>query len=144
MGKNSYIYYILKDKKLVIEILKGDFDLTDFLNLKRKEALDPDFDPNYNSILDIRNVRNAFSKEIRDDLKEYKGIIDTVVSITGLKKTAVVTSKPAQVAGIMWYQMIDGRNIEYKAFSSLEAASMWLGVSDIDLEKIDPALTDDQ
>ena len=143
MGKNSYYYYVLKEKNLIIEILRGSFDLTDFLNLKRKEARDPAFDPNYDSILDIRNVRNAFSKEIRDDLKEYLGIINTIQTITKRRKAAVVTSKPAQVAGIMWYQLIDSRGIDYKTFSTIEAAAMWLGVSDIDLRKIDSDLKDD-
>lgn len=143
MGKNSYNYYVLKDKNLIIEILRGEFNLTDFLNLKREEARDPVFDPDYNSILDIRNIRNAFSKEIRDDLKEYQGVISTIQTITKNRKAAVVTSKPAQVAGIMWYQLIDSRGIDYRTFSTLEAAAMWLGVSDIDLRKIDPDLKDD-
>jgi hypothetical protein len=142
MGKNSYTYHVLKDKNLVIEILRGDFNLADFINLKKTESRDPAFDPNYNSILDIRNVRNAFSKEIRDDLKEYQGIINTIQTITKRRKAAVITSKPAQVAGIMWYQMIDSRGIEYKTFSTLQAAAMWLGVSDINLRKIDPGLKD--
>lgn len=143
MGKNSYNYYVLKDKNLIIEILRGEFNLTDFLNLKREEARDPVFDPDYNSILDIRNIRNAFSKEIRDDQKEYQGVISTIQTITKNRKAAVVTSKPAQVAGIMWYQLIDSRGIDYRTFSTLEAAAMWLGVSDIDLRKIDPDLKDD-
>ena len=142
MNKNFYNYYILKDKNLVIEILRGIFDITDFINLKKAESEDPDFDPNFNSILDIRNVENAFSKEIRNDLENYLGIIKTLQHVTKRRKTAVITYKPSQVAGISWYQLVDDRGIDYKVFSTLEAAKEWLGVSEIDLRNIDICLTD--
>jgi len=75
INKNLYNYYILKDKNLVIEILRGIFNIADFINLKKAESEDPDFDPNFNSILDIRTVENAFSKEIRNDLENFLGVI---------------------------------------------------------------------
>jgi hypothetical protein len=142
MNTNFYYYYILKDKNLVIEILKGIFEITDFINLKKAESADTDFDPNFNSILDIRNVKNAFSKEIRNDLKNYLGIIKTLQHVTKRKKTAVITHIPSQVAGISWYQLVDDRGIDYKVFSTLKAAKEWLGVSEIDLRSIDICLTD--
>jgi hypothetical protein len=144
MNKNLYKYYILKDKHLVIEILWGDFTLTDFLNLKKSESEDPDFDPNFDSILDIRHVENAFSKEIRDDLENYLGIIKSIQHVTQKRRSAVVTERPAQVAGITWYQMIDDRGIDYEVFSTLKAAIKWLGIGEIDLKNIDPDLTDIQ
>jgi hypothetical protein len=142
MDTNFYNYYVLKDKHLVIEILRGIFDITDFINLKKTEAEDPDFDPNYNSILDIRRIENAFSKEIRNDLENYLGIIKTLQSVTRQKKTAVITYKPSQVAGIFWYKLMDNRGIDYKVFSTLKAAVEWLGVREFDLRKIDVCLTD--
>lgn len=36
MNENVYNYYILKDKNLVIEILRGDFEINDFINLKKE------------------------------------------------------------------------------------------------------------
>jgi hypothetical protein len=142
MNKNFYNYYILKDKNLVIEILRGIFDISDFINLKKTESEDPDFDPNFNAILDIRNVENAFSKEIRNDLENYLGIIKTLQHVTKRRKAAVITFKPSQVAGITWYQLMDDRGIDYKVFSTLKAATEWLGVSEIDLKNIDFCLTD--
>ena len=142
MGKNRYTYYILKDRNLVIEILRGNFDLSSFVNLKKSESEDPDFDPNFDVILDIRHVENAFSKEIRQDLENFLGIIKSIQRITKIRKTAVITYKPAQVAGITWYQFIDDRSIEYEVFSTLKAAKEWLGISEVDLENIDASLTD--
>ncbi len=142
MNENVYNYYILKDKNLVIEILRGDFEINDFINLKKRESEDPDFDPNSNSILDIRNVENAFSKDIRNDLENYLGTIKLIQQVSKRKKTAVITSKPSQVAGISWYQLVDDRGIDYKVFSTLTAAKEWLGVSEIDLRNIDICLTD--
>jgi len=142
MNGNFYKYYILKDKNLVIEILRGSFDLSDFVNLKKSESEDPDFDPNFNSILDIRNIENAFSKEIRKDLENYLKLIKTIQRVTKRRKAAVITCKPSQVAGITWYKLIDDRGIDYKVFSTLEAAKEWLGVSEIDLKNIDCNITD--
>ena len=142
MNKNFYNYYILKDKNLVIEILRGIFDITDFINLKKTESEDPDFDPNFNSILDIRNIENAFSKEIRNDLENYLGIIKTIQHVTKRRKTAVITYNPSQVAGISWYQLVDDRGIDYKVFSTLKAAKEWQGISEIDLRNIDFCLID--
>jgi hypothetical protein len=142
VNKNFYKYYILKDKNLIIEILRGSFDLSEFINLKKSESEDPDFDPNFNSLLDIRNIKNAFSKEIRDDLEKYLGLIKTIQHVTKRKKTAVITGTPSQVTGITWYTLIDDRGIDYKVFSTLKAATEWLGVSEINLKDTDPTLTD--
>jgi hypothetical protein len=142
VNKIFYKYYILKDKNLIIEILRGRFDLSEFINLKKSESEDPDFDPNFNSLLDIRNIKNAFSKEIRDDLEKYLGLIKTIQHVTKRKKTAVITGTPSQVTGITWYTLIDDRGIDYKVFSTLKAATEWLGVSEINLKDTDPSLTD--
>jgi hypothetical protein len=142
MSKDFYNYYILKDKNLIIEILRGSFDLSDFVNLKKKESEDPDFDPNFNSILDIRNIENEFSQEIRKDLENYLELIKNIQPVTKRKKTAVITHTPSQVTGITWYMLINDRGIDYKVFSTLKAATEWLGVSEIDLKSIDPSLTD--
>jgi hypothetical protein len=137
MSQNIYTYYILKDENLVIEILRGSFDISDFINLKKSEAEDPDFNPNFNSILDIRNIENPFSKEIRDELVEYLKIIKTIQPVTKKRKAAVITHKPSQVAGITWYKLIDDRSVDYNIFSTLEAATAWLGISKADLKNIE-------
>lgn len=142
MNKNLYKYYILKDKNLLIEILRGSFDLDEFVNLKKSESEDPDFDPNFNSILDIRNIENAFSEKIIKDLEKFSGIIKTIQPIPNRRRAAVITSTPAQVTGITWYKLIDDRGIDYEVFSTLERALEWLGISKIDLENIDLNIAD--
>jgi hypothetical protein len=34
MNKNIYNYFILRDKNLIIEILKGKFELSEYIKLK--------------------------------------------------------------------------------------------------------------
>ena len=140
MNENIYKYYIFKEKNLVIEILRGIFDLSDFVNLKKTESEDPDFNPNFNSILDIRNIDNVFSKEIQKDLEKFLGIIKTIQQVTKSRKAAVITSTPAQVTGITWYKFIDDRGIDYKVFSTLESAIQWLGLSEADLKDIESCI----
>jgi hypothetical protein len=142
MINNIYNYYILKEKNLVIEVLRGYFVLSDFIDLKRTESKDPDFDPNFDSILDIRNIENAFTQEIIRDLENFLKIIKTVQNVSKKRKAAVIASKPSQVAGTTWYKLIDDRSIEYKVFSTLKAAREWLGIEEIDFKSIDLSLTD--
>jgi hypothetical protein len=142
MNKNLYKYNILKDKNLIIEVLRGSFVLAEFVNLKKSESEDPDFDPNFNSILDIRNLENTFSEEISKDLERFSGIIKTLQPIPKRKRTAVITRTPAQVTGITWYKLIDDRGIDYEVFSTLERATDWLGIRKTDLENIDFSTTD--
>ena len=141
MIKNIYNYYILKEKNLVIEVLRGNFDLSDFVDLKKAESKDPDFDPNFDSILDIRNIENAFTQKIINDLENFLNIIKTVQHVTKKRKAAVIASKPSQVAGITWYKLIDDRSIEYKIFSTLNAAKEWLEIDEIDFKSIDSDLS---
>ena len=142
MIKNIYNYYILKEKNLVIEVLRGNFDLSDFVDLKKAESKDPDFDPNFDSILDIRNIENAFTQKIINDLENFLNIIKTVQHVTKKRKAAVIASKPSQVAGITWYKLIDDRSIEYKVFSTLEGARKWMDIDEIDFEGIDFSLSE--
>ena len=112
MHSNLYKYYILKEKNLVVEVLKGSFNLPEFVYLKKCESEDPSFNSDFNSILDIRNLDNVFTKEIKHDLEEFADLIKEIQHVTKRRKTAVVTSTPAQVTGITWYKLIDERGID--------------------------------
>lgn len=142
MDKSDYKYYILKQKNLIVEVLRGSFDLQAFINLKKSETSNPDFDPAFSSILDIRGIENSFSKDIRNDLERFLEIIKTIQGDTKRKRTAVITHTPAQVTGITWYKLIDDRGIDYEVFSTLKGATEWLGVNEIDLKDIDFMLKD--
>jgi hypothetical protein len=134
MKKNFYTYYILKDNKLVIEVLSGSFDISEYLNLKQSEIESPDYEPNFNLILDIRNIEDTQSLKT---IKEYTESIKPVQIFNRRIKAAVITNTPAQVAGATLYKLFENKSIDYKIFSTLENALNWLGISEIDLKGID-------
>ena len=137
MNKNLYKYYIIKDKHLIVEIIKGSFNLSEFVNLKKRESKDPEFNPDFNTLLDIRDIDNVFTKKIQRDLQKFSSVIKTIQDIPQSRKTAVITCTPVQVTGITWYMLIDDRGIEYKVFSTLEYAIKWLGINELDLKDIE-------
>jgi hypothetical protein len=133
MKNNLYKYYILKDKNLVIEILKGRFDLSDYMDLKKSQFEDPAYDPNFNLILDIRNIEDILSSEI---IKEYTEFIKPVQLFTERIKAAVITDTPSQVTGATLYNLFEDKSIDYRIFSTLEYALNWMGISNSDLKDI--------
>ena len=134
MKKNLYKYFIIKDKNLVLEILSGSFELSDYINLKQSQFKDPDYDPNFSLILDIRNIEDIVSEK---KIKEYPERIKPIQHFTNRIKAAVITHTPSQVAGASLYKSFEDKPIDYKIFSTLEYALNWIGISKIDLKDID-------
>ena len=134
MKKNLYRYFIIKDENLVIEILSGCFDLSDYINLKQSQFKDPDYDPNFNLILDIRNIEDIVSQKI---IKEYPERIKPIQHFTKRIKAAVITHTPSQVTGASLYKLFEDKSIDFKIFSTLEYALNWIGISEIVLKDID-------
>lgn len=131
MNENFYKYYILKDQNLVIEILSGKFELSDYLKLKQSQFENPDYDPNFNLVLDIRNIENDLSEET---IKGYIADIKPIQVFTNRIKAAVITNSPSQVVGATLYRLFEERAINCEIFSTLEYALIWLGISKIDLK----------
>lgn len=134
MKKNIYKYFIIKDKDLIIEILSGRFELSDYLNFKNSEILDPDFDPNFNIIMDIRNIEDIVSQKM---IKEYPEKLRPVQLFNERIKTAVITNTPSQVAGASLYELFENDFFDFKIFSTIEYALYWIGINKSDLKDID-------
>jgi len=134
MKKNIYKYFIIKDKSLIVEILSGRFEISDYMKLKNSQIQDPDFDPNFNLIMDIRNIEDIVSHEM---IKGYPERLKPVQLFTKRIKIAVITKTPSQVAGASLYELFEDNFFDYKIFSTLEYASYWIGISESDLKDID-------
>lgn len=134
MNKNIYKYFIIKEKNLAIEILKGRFELSEYINLKQAQFKDPNYNPNFNLILDIRNINDFVSPK---EIKNYSESIKPVQHFTKRIKAAVVTHTPGQVTGASLYELFEDKSIDYKIFSTLEHAINWLEIGESDLKDID-------
>jgi hypothetical protein len=117
----------------VIEILSGRFNLAKYINLKKMQYEDPDYDPNYNVIIDISKVKDIVSGNI---IKDYAESIKPVQRYTRIIKAAVITATASQVAGATLYSFED-KTTDYQIFSDLENALFWIGVNTDDLKNLD-------
>lgn len=129
-------YYIFDKERLVLEILSGDINVADYINLKKEEQKDPFYDPNYNFILDVRNVNVKYSPHIMKEMIEYLHQIKSIQNISVKRKAALLTKNPSQVITSIMYKDMDDRPVDFKVFTTIEGAIVWLGISNIDLSEI--------
>jgi hypothetical protein len=57
-------YYIIKEKRVIVEILKGAITLNEYIKFKTSQIEDGHFNPNFSFIIDIRDVDIVFSSEL--------------------------------------------------------------------------------
>ncbi|MFC2138527.1 hypothetical protein ACFLTE_10160 [Bacteroidota bacterium] len=132
--KESSKYFIYKDKKLVVEILAGDTksEIDEHINFKKTLAADPDFDPKFDSIIDMRKTHLKSMNEIEATIKYYFNNAKQVPNLLAKRKCALITSTPDQVAATYIYESFKELPIDYKIFSTVEASLIWLGINDFD------------
>lgn len=133
MEENIYKYYIFKDKNLVIEILKGRFEISEYVKLKHSQSEAPDYNPNYNLILDIRGIKDNLSEEI---IKEYTQRIKPVQFFTTRIKAAIITNTPSHVTGAILYKLFEVKSVNCQIFSTIEHALTWLGFHAIEFKEL--------
>lgn len=131
------MYHIIKDKELVVEVLKGPVKLHEYINLKKQQIEDEDFNSNYNFLIDIRAVEFVFSRETEKRMKEYLAFAKPIDALSKEKKTAIITSTPDQVVYSMINQSLDSRQITYNIFSTKDAALEWLNLSNEEVAVLD-------
>lgn len=134
MTKHHYKYHVFKESKLVIEVLSGTFSLSDYLVLKKSQLEVPDYDPDFNLILDIRNIDDTIPVET---IRSYTEFVKPVQLFTRKIRAAVITGTPLQVTGALMYKMFEDKSLDYKVFSTWDHALSWVGVSRSELKNID-------
>ncbi|MBR8536384.1 hypothetical protein KDU71_12500 [Carboxylicivirga sediminis] len=130
-------YTIIKDKELVVEVLKGPVKLNDYISFKTQQIADKDFNPNYSYIIDIRAVDIVFSKEMEKRMKEYLAFVAPIDALAQEKRVAIITNTPEQVVYSTIHQTLDKRRIDYGIFSTKDSAIEWLNLNSDDLSMVD-------
>ncbi len=129
-------YYIIKEKRIIVEIIKGSCTLNEYISFKEKQIQAKDFNPNYNYLIDIREIDFVFSSELQKRMKEYLEFEKTIDSLSKTKKIAVITNTPDQVVYSTINKIYDERSIVYSIFSTKNAALSWLGLDSSELNMI--------
>lgn len=120
----EFTYQIIEDKKLIIEIYKGDITL-DFL---KKSIIEEFIDPKFTKLkYGVCDLRQANLKLTNKQVKEF---FDFSVQHDQNKliKWATVTANTKNTAIAMIMELESVNYYGYKTFSTLEAISVYLGI----------------
>lgn len=120
-------YCILEKESLILEYYCGKFCVDELIDFKRRVGKDEKFNPNFSVLSDIRALEFLFNVE---EVKKYVEFLLKNLDHVGNRKTVMVTNTPNQVVTSMGFDMLKGDlPIDFKVYSSLEAAYSFLGLS---------------
>lgn len=124
-------YEIATDHKLIFVQMNGEFSAHDLVSFIAEVSRDRDYDPSFNSIVDLQNSATIIPA------LEAQSVIEAVTMIIGQAsaKSAVVTSNMfrkniVDMAG--W--LSKNKTIEIRGFINLTEACDWLQVDDNKLQ----------
>jgi len=125
-------YVIHKEQRLVIITLSGCVTLDDIQTLIEQGTKDPDFDPRFNELVDLRTVTEfALSGDQARTFARWR-VYDAE------SRRAFVACAPHIFGfGRMWqaYAELSGNPTAIRVFYDLPPALKWLGLNDIPLGK---------
>ena len=118
-------YKIATDQKLIFLQMNGDFSARDLVSFIAEVSRDRDYDPSFNSIVDLQNSASIIPAQ------EAQSVIEAATMITGQAsaKSAVVTSSVfrkniVDMAG--W--LSKSKHVEIRGFTNLTEACNWLQI----------------
>ena len=132
-------YCILKEQHLIVEYHEGVGRLQNVIEFTLRQAADVEILPEYNVIVDIRNLAFDVSPS---DIQTFARFCQQQGSIIDNRRIAYITDTPSQVAATMLFkQMYANVPSSLKVVSTIGAAISWVS-SDVTCEQIDAAICD--
>ena len=121
-----YKYLIIKKVGLMIQFHQNELTLKGIKKLKLDIINDKDFNPNFGFLIDIRKAKITMTVEELDD---YGNFVADNLKLEGLKRLALLTEQPEQVAKSMIYTLNKRlKPLQYETFSTLDGAIHWLHI----------------
>ena len=117
-------HILFPDCKLVIELYRGNIEVSDILNLKQEASKDSNYHSDFSVIMDFRNATIIGGSQ---EIYEYSQRIQEMPKVLGKRFVAVLTSKPNEVVVATLFDLFN-RNlpITSKVFSTQQASIKWL------------------
>ena len=117
-------YKIDKEKKLIIETWPEKPTLEDYTNAKLSEFSDPDFNPDFNVITDLRKVNVEFNETLIESIISFmKENPDNMRN----RKSAIIADSPQLVASSLFFgQKTRNLSVKVSVFSSMHTALKWI------------------
>ena len=124
-------YRIETDQKLIIMQLSGEVSVSGLENFVREVSIDENFDPSFDSIVDIRRLETVYSTfashEVLDSVSYIIGGVST--------RSAIIADSYLRVKMIDITNLLGTRkHIELKGFSTVKDACSWLAIDVAGLE----------
>lgn len=120
-------FIIIPEKKLIIEYFSGKIELNDILDLKYRESLEKEYDPNYNIIDDSRDAEFLIREK---EIEFYVNHLRSHKTFVGSRYASYLTETPNQVVIATLFDLLKKElPINIRIVSTLQAALNWVGVS---------------
>ncbi|NJO90256.1 MAG: hypothetical protein HC831_15910 [Chloroflexia bacterium] len=88
-------FKLLPHEQLIIEYFSGPVSWYDLVEMKRREVAEPNYNPNFNVITDIREA--IVNLDALDDVESYIDFLKSNQKSIGTRKTAILTNNSEQV-----------------------------------------------
>lgn len=111
----------------MIALYSGEIALSDMLEMNQRISKDPDFNSNFNIILDVRNMEHLLKfEEIKMLVDYYSKNTD---NMSNIRLEAILSKKEDITAGsILFEKLSDKLPMRFKTVYSLKAALDWVGI----------------
>ena len=118
-------YKIFVEEKLIIEYFNGPVSWTDLVEMKRNEVAEPNYNPNYSVITDVREAILNLSD--LDNVSQYIDFLKSNIKSIGNRRTAILTTNTEQV---IFSELLKAMNenlpISLKTVSTYDGVFEWL------------------
>jgi hypothetical protein len=127
-----YNHKVLKDKRLVLEVLQGDFSISSLKLSRNMLYSDRLYNPHFDLLHDMREARMNFTLEEHTTYLHYLG---KEAKVFTQRKAAILTSEPTLAKYSEWFGTFNGQyDVEFRVFSSLSKCLEWINPEIIELE----------
>lgn len=118
-------FKVLKDEQVVIEVMRGTITLSGIKKLKLEQVADPDFNPNFNQISDLRDCKIVGLISEMDDFVDFMKAHGD--KIAGNRKVVGLVNSPLLVGYLKFYRNKQVKlRQEFRLFASLSDGLEWI------------------
>ena len=128
MNKQSnFKYKILPRLNLIVDSYFGNLTIDEILLYKSNQTKDPLWNPGYNTLADMRNSNTIIDEDEIERLSKYQ-VSDNRWSEK--RQTASLTDEANHIVFEELFNMLKPKDskVLVRAFSTLDAAILWLGI----------------
>jgi len=132
-------YRIIPELNLVIEYFGGVLTIEDIINTKKQEIKE-NYDPEFNFIVDFRDVQNIFNEK---ELIEYIEFVSQRKEFVGTRKSAIISNSSVSLVTTSIYAMHGKRSLpmDIKIVQNLSEAMHWTEVEKNNYHSINEVLS---